>query len=221
MARARKYYESGVAAGNAIIFYLSIPVGVASAPAAVAKFASVCKSARFKIVVLPKNSSVYFGSLAGGIQSFLDRLALRISYATYTVNATTTRVVGPAVAYVNDALIAAKIGTRASAVQFIGVSPARFTSRELERGHLISKQFGGRGIQANLVPMYHRVNQVEMRNVEKQVEAYAKQGKDVQYSVEAIYGTPPGGHPSIPEFIKVDIIVDGVKVYDDLIPNVP
>jgi len=181
----------------------------------VAKFASVCNSVKVKFVILPKTSSVFVGSLLGGAQAILERIALRVRYATYT--AATSRVTGPAIAFVNKEMIAARVGTAAQQLQFIGVDAARF-ALDLDRGHLIAKLFGGRGIQANLVPLFKRVNQIEMRAIERDVaKLVASHGKAVEYTVEAIYGA----HPSIPEFIQIVAKVDGKIRIDALIKNVP
>jgi hypothetical protein len=212
-----RYNDAGISAGNAFIFYLSIPVSAALAPAVVAKFSTICKAVRVKFVILPKTSSVFVGSLLGGAQAILERIALRVRYAKYS--AATGRIEGKAVANVDRELVAARVGSKAQGFDFAGVDPARFTPPlgDLERGHLIAKQLGGRGIRDNLVPLYKRVNQKLHKDLEAQVAQWAKDGKNVEYTVEPVYGV----HPSIPEKLIVKAVIDGVEVLSDTLLNVP
>ena len=205
---------AGKSAGQALIFFVTIPVGAEALPAAAAKFKKVCTG--LKITILPANSSVLLRSTFLGVEALI-RFEQRIKYAVY--DATLGRVTGRARAWVNQGLIDAKLGERARAdlLEFPGVDEARFTTRELERGHLIAKQFGGKGRANNIVPLFYKVNQRLHRQIERDVADLAAEGKEIEYVVEAIYGD----HPSIPKQIKVTAKVDGVKVIDEIIDNVP
>lgn len=76
----------------------------------------------------------------------------------------------------------------------------------MDRGHLVAYTFGGSNLAANIVPLYSRVNQTDMRDsVEAATAAAVRSGQKVAYDVTPIY---VGGSP-IPVAIQVHAVGTG------------
>lgn len=120
---------------------------------------------------------------------------------------------------VDKALIDSRLGAGASGNNWPDVDRQRFTNGELERGHLVARRFGGRGGNANIVPMHRVVNQTYAKRIEDVAADLALQGKTVKMKVTPIYDADIPTS-SIPIVIRYEVLVDGVSHNFD-IPNIP
>ncbi len=91
-----------------------------------------------------------------------------------------------------------------------------------DRGHLIAKELGGRGIKPNGVPLFPNVNQdpSRYRQIEQDVKnAVLNRDDIVHYIVTPIYDDSSGPNP-VP--IAIWIVANGQTVnYNEYLPNTP
>ncbi len=78
-----------------------------------------------------------------------------------------------------------------------------------ERGHVISDQHGGPSSIENIVPQAKEINHGAFRDVEKMVEKYVSEGKQVDYEMKINFVGKPKGDIDIPSSFEPKITVDG------------
>jgi len=145
------------------------------------------------VPVFPKNSVVLrvVGADLADFKALLSVLKAegKIIYPIY--NKTTGQIHGLLTASIDHCLIAADVGTGASSKQqWPGVHPDRFEDT-FDRTHLLASMLGGRGIYANLVPIYKTVNRRIRKSLELQIRKIVVSGNEVEVFVIVKY--PPGG----------------------------
>jgi RHS repeat-associated protein len=96
-----------------------------------------------------------------------------------------------------------------------------FISGVHDRAHLIARELGGRGIQANGIPVFPSSNQYgsRWRQIEEMVKRAVDNGDTVVYKVTPIYNDSNGPN-SVP--ISISVVASGRTIaINEVVPNIP